>query len=261
MTLRPRSRHTGRSNARGARFTAGPLGPSLGVTEFPAVTGLRRPLDKPIRLPDFTGPPMNVISDTIGELDAELVVDDSGSTDFTDPGGKRYAACRSVVRLLGGHGHARVGVVHWGSDSPAFLAVSPLDVARRRNRVILDRALRIPPSLGGSVPASGLRRATEGLALPSGRRVAVILITDGGTSMDGMIAALAQLPAGSVHVLVVDQATTANAASEIDHDWADLPLGSYHRLDVFDTAGLAWQVAEALADALGFILPPLTVTH
>ena len=168
--------------------------------------------------------------------------DDSGSMygPGGDPRGVRRAVALSVVRLLTSAGSgSRVGVVHWGSNAPRELALPLTDV---RHSKWIKAALAIPPSLGGNNFPAALARTREVLERSGpGRVPLVVAITDGieevGASTE---AELALLPPGCVHVLLVDHSH-----------------GCGPDLDVLDTHRMAWQAAEAVAQAVGLHMSPI----
>ncbi|MGV9941162.1 hypothetical protein [Streptomyces sp. NPDC003401] len=80
----------------------------------------------------------------------------------------------------------------------------------------------------------------------------MLLLTDGDPG-DGLEAALALLPEGSVHVLVVGPGDQHAA-------WERLPFASLTPLPAFDNQELAWACGSVLAQALGLQLRPLPTT-
>jgi hypothetical protein len=211
---------------------------------------------KPVYLPPMVGAPGEAQKKLLEAAVAVFVIDDSGSLYFGSSGdltGIRYAAPLSLLGLMRRGGGGRAGVVHYGSEAPAALATPLLDV--RRDRRQLQDALSIPtPSLGGTNVASGFARCAELLAEdPSGQAV-VYLIGDGLEAISPSARqAIAALPPRSVHLLLVDRSGSCDAALEAG--WRSLPLGSIHRLDVFDTKAMAWQLAEIFASSIGLQMP------
>ena len=149
-------------------------------------------------------------------------------------------------------GGGRVGVVHWGSYAPKDQVLALTDVRQRRR---IAKALRIPAvTLGGNDFPAALERVAEVLASArEGRTTLVVALTDGIEELGTRIhPALAGLSAGSVHVLLVDR--SAGCTGALEAQWRSLPL-SFCRLDTAETATMAWQIAEALAAAVGLHMP------
>ena len=207
---------------------------------------------RPVRLPT----PGNWLSDLLRTLDAVLAIDDSGSTEVTDPQGVRYAAALSALNLLRLRGDATVGVVHWGSVAPAELLL-PLTSTAEHGRIA--KALTTPEqSLGGTNVAAGLTSAATLLAEGRSDAHPVVTILTDGIEEVGPSAALeiSRLPKGCVHVVLVDPANACTA--DLETRWRDLGLGSFTRLDQVRTEPIAWQIAEVVARAAGTAMPPLT---
>jgi hypothetical protein len=149
----------------------------------------------------------------------------------------------------------RVGVVHWGTTAPSELVVPLTDVHRRR---AIERGLEIPPTLGGNNFPGALSRCREVVEDQNDddRVALVVTITDGIETVGADASAqISQLPAGCVHVLLVDH--SHGCGPELEAGWSSLPLGSFTRLDVLDTTRLAWEAAEVVARAAGLEMPPL----
>jgi hypothetical protein len=211
---------------------------------------------RPVRLPSLTGAPWAVIRQRVADLDVIFALDDSGSVygpDGTDPWGVRNAACVSVIDLMQRHGGGRAGVVHWGDSAPASMALAPVPVHRRR----LRRELRLQPVLGGTQPAAALARVrtlTQGTS--SGRTLAVLLVTDGQDLGAGLEEALGQLPARSVHLILVDPSGDCWGQEAA---WRELPWGSFTRLEnLGDRRRLAWESGAVIARSIGLKLPRRT---
>lgn len=209
--------------------------------------------DRPVRLPGLVGAPRNVIRQRIANLDVIFAIDDSASVhgpDGTDPGGTRNAACLSVIDLMQRHGGGRAGVVHWGDTAPASLVLPPMAVARRR----LQRALRLQPVLGGTQPAVALARVNRLIqGSGSGRTLAVLLLTDGQDLGAGLEQALGQLPAHSVHLILVGSSGDCWGQEAA---WLELPWGSFTRLEnLSDRKRLAWESGAVIARSIGLKLP------
>lgn len=213
--------------------------------------GRRRPA-RPVRLPGLVGAPASAICQRVANLDVVFAIDDSGSVhglDGTDPGGARNAACLSVVDLMQRHGGGRAGVVHWGDTAPVSFALAPISVYRRR----LQRALRIQPKLGGTQPTVALARVRKLIhGNSSGRTLAVLLITDGQDLGTGLNQALRQLPARSVHIILVDPSGDCWGQEAA---WQELPWGSFTRLESLDDhKRVAWESGAVIADSIGLRL-------
>jgi hypothetical protein len=222
----------------------------------PAATRPGRPQDRPVRLPGLGGAPRYVTRQRVASLDVIFAIDDSGSVHGpagTDPRGARNAACLSVVGLMQRHGGGRAGVVHWGDTAPARFALAPVPVYRGR----LQRVLRIQPMLGGTQPAMALarvRKLIEGTG--SGRTLAVLLLTDGQDLGGGLEQALGQLPACSVHLILVDPSGDCRGQEAA---WRELPWGSFTRLEnLGDRKRLAWESGAVIARSIGLKLPERT---
>jgi len=151
------------------------------------------------------------------------------------------------------HGGGRAGVVHWGDAAPASMALAPLPVYRGR----LRRGLRLQPALGGTQPAVALARVRKLIrGTGSGRTLAVLLITDGQDLGVGLEQALAQLPARSVHLTLVDPSGDCWGQEAA---WRELPWGSFTRLaNLGDHKRLAWESGTVIARSIGLRLPDRT---
>jgi hypothetical protein len=212
---------------------------------------------QPVRLADLTGAAGPVIRQRLAGLVVMFAIDGSGSVhgpDGTDPHGARNAACLSVIDLMGRHGGGRAGVVHWGQTAPADLAVAPRPVRSRR----LRRALSLQPALGGTNPAVALARVRQLIpALGPGQMLVVLMLTDGQDLGMGLDQELAQLPAGCVHLLLVDP--SGDCYGE-ESSWRALPWGSFTRLEnLRDPRRVAWESGAVLARSIGLDLPPQSV--
>jgi len=208
---------------------------------------------QPVRLADLTGASWPVICQRVAGLVVIFAIDGSGSVHGpggTDPHGARNAACLSVIDLMCRHGGGRAGVVHWGQTAPADLALAPIPVHRAR----LRRMLSMQPKLGGTNPAVALARVRQLIpALSPGQTFVVLMITDGQDLGGGLDRELAQLPAGCVHLLLVDPSGDCYGQ---EATWRALPWGSFTRLDnLLDPRRAAWASGEVLADCIGLDLP------
>ncbi|MBB3602769.1 hypothetical protein FHT40_002430 [Mycolicibacterium sp. BK556] len=215
---------------------------------------------RPVTLPPLTGALPDEIRQVVGRVKAVYAPDDSGSMygSFGDPTGIRYAAAQSMVGLQRRSGGGEAGVVHWGSDAPVELVTSLVDVGRGRR--LLDKALQIPPTLGGNDLPAALRRVSEVLAGTSrGDIPLVFVISDGIEAVTtDTHAAIAALPRNSVHMLLVDRST--GCTEEIEKDWATVAFGSFTRLPDLDTTAMAMSLANIYANALGLSLAPAKPT-
>ena len=225
-------------------------GPVHPVPQPPAATPQPAPV---VRLPGLIGAAPEVIADRLRSLIAMLANDDSGSMQpphGTDPHGARYAACHAVLGLMRRHGGGRAGVVHWGDTAPAELALAPVPVRRRRRQ--LERALAIRPQLGGTDPAVALARVRQLVpVIAPDETFAVLLLTDGQDRGPSLEQELEALPAGTVHLVLVDP--SGNCWGQ-EAAWRALPWGSFTRLDSFDPQRVAVASGAALARAIGLEL-------
>lgn len=213
----------------------------------------RPPSAKPVRLQL----PHGLVGGESRKADLVFLPDDSGSMYGTwgDEQGVRYAAALSVIDLMRRIGGGRAAVVHWGTEAPADQVLPLTNVRLGMGR--LRKALQIPPTLGGNNFPAALDRAAEVLEGSDRQRLQLVFgVTDGIEYLSpGINASLARLPAGSVHVLLVDRSGGCN--EELERQWRALPLGSFTRLDVLDTTRMAWQIADVTAAALGLSMPEL----
>lgn len=214
----------------------------------PAGLGYQRAA-RPVWLPGLAGAPLPVIRQRIASLDVIFAIDDSESVhgpDGTDPWGARNAACLSVIDLMHRYGGGRAGVVHWGDIAPASMALAPVPVRRGR----LRRDLKLQPVLGGTQPAVAIGRVREIIrGTGSDRSLAVLLITDGQDLGTGLEPALGQLPARSVHLILVDPSGDCWGQEKV---WRQLPWGSFTRLEnLTDPMRLAWESAAVIARSVG----------
>jgi hypothetical protein len=213
-----------------------------------------------VRLPNLVGASPEVIADRLRSLVVLFAPDGSGSMQplhGTDPHGARYAACHAVLDLMRRHGGGRAGVVHWGDAAPPELALAPVLVRRRRRQ--LEHALAIRPQLGGTDPAVALARVRQLVpVIAPGETLAVLLLTDGQDRGPSLEQELEALPAGTVHLVLVDP--SGNCWGQ-EAAWRALPWGSFTRLDSFDPQRVAVASGAALGRAIGLELSALPSTH
>jgi hypothetical protein len=206
-------------------------------------------------LPALQGASVREIKVRVGRVVVIFLIDDSGSMygRYADPTGIRYAAARSVIGLMERSGPGRAGLLHWGSTAPLEMAVAPMDV--KRGKRALKAAMVVPPTLGGNNLPLALERAAELTpVLAKNETVLYYVVTDGCEYVTpAMHAAIAALPAGSIHVLLVDRSGYCNAGMEAA--WATCDFGSWTRLQTFNTKEMATQIAEIFAASIGLEMP------
>jgi hypothetical protein len=206
---------------------------------------------RPVVLPPLVGGSPREICEQAQKVLAAFVIDDSGSMygSFGDPAGIRYAAARSLVAMQRRSGGGLAGVVHWGTSAPDDMVTPLIDV--RRKRRLLDRGLTIPETLGGNNMPKALRRAAEMLRPVSSTDVPLVfVITDGMERVTAEThAAIAALPKGCVHLLLVDCST--GCSGEMEQAWRTVAFGSLTRLPHFDTEAMAMALATVYAQSLG----------
>lgn len=239
----------GASRLRLAATAAAGRGPAINRGPLPA-----RPA-RPVVLPPLIGATPTQIRERVGRMLVVFACDDSGSMYGTwgDPTGIRYAAALSLVGLMERSGGGRAAVVHWGTEAPIGLALTPVRV--RQGRRALRRALTVPPTLGGNDLPLALERCrlvTPG-ATPD-EHVVHFVLTDGIEPVTAAVhAAVAALPPGSVHMLLVDRSGGCGAGMEAD--WRSVAFGSFTRLQTFETAAMSRQLAEIFAGSMGLSMP------
>ena len=215
----------------------------------------------PVYLPPFIGASSNVVKSRVARTVVFFLFDDSGSMygRYGDPRGVRYAVGRSVTDLMSRSGGGRAGAIHWGTDAPIHMVLHPVDV--RKGKQTLKAAMVVPPNLGGNDLPLALRRAVEVTPpLAKDDTVFYYVITDGGEPVTpAMHAAVAALPPGSIHVLLVDNYGICDAAMEAA--WSTCAFGSWTRLASFDTKQMATQIAEIFAASIGLQMPDPTPTE
>jgi hypothetical protein len=215
---------------------------------------------KPVTLPPLIGATPPEIRERVRHVTAVFAVDASGSMygPFGDPEGIRYAAALSLIDLQRRSGGGQAGVVHWGTEAPREMVTPLMDV--RRGRRAFDSALQIPPSLGGNDLPAALRRSAEVLSTATaGSTPLVFVITDGIEDVTPEThAAVAGLPPGSVHMLLVDR--SGGCTSELETAWRAVAFGSFTRLPHLDTSDMALTFGRIYAQALGLSLSPTSPT-
>jgi hypothetical protein len=216
---------------------------------------------RPVALPAMVGATTKQIRMLVELMIVFFLPDDSGSMygQWGDPTGIRYAAALSLLGLMERSGGGRAGVVHWGSNAPADLAVGP--VAVKRGKKVLTAALTVPPSLGGTNLVSGLVRARELTPeLGAEERAIYFCLSDGIEAVTpAMKAAIGSLPPGSVHMLLVDRSGGCDPAMEAA--WRTVAFGSFVRLKTFDTKAMAEQLAQIFAAAIDLQMPTDTTVQ
>lgn len=240
-----------------------PHGLAAGTTSAPVTferQGWSRAGAKPVPLPHLVGAAAAVIRQLVGLVAAVFLMDDSGSMYGTwgDDTGVRYAAAQSLVNMMRRSGGGRAAVVHWGTDAPTDQVLALTDIRRGTGKI--EKALQIPPTLGGNNLPRALDRAYEVLTIARPNEIPVVyVLTDGCEDLSAdLVTPLRRLPGGAVHVLLVDRSNGCSPALEAE--WQRLPLGSFRRLDHLDTAHLAWQLGDVLAETLGLQIPQYPTT-
>lgn len=217
---------------------------------------LGRPAARPVKLPPISELPKAVIKTLVKRVHVTFLIDDSGSMywHYGDPEGVRYAVALSIVDMLRRHGAKgnapRATVIHWGTDAPHALAAGPLNLSDKKTKKQLDTALTIPPTLGGNDMARAFRAAKDRQRGDSGDTISLtFVLTDGIESVTQSTRdTLAALPAQSVHMLLIDRSHGCN--EQMEADWRALPLGSFSRLNTWDTRSLATDVRTQVVAAL-----------
>ena len=224
-------------------------GPTLTLSAAPAPAPAPRAA-RPVALAPLAGAPPRVIAARVRKTTIQFLIDDSGSMygPWSDPSGIRYAAAESLLMLMRRHGGGRAGVIHWGDSVPRPLALAPVDV--RRDRKVLQRALTIPASLGGThLPRALLAAADHIDVTPDDETALVFVVTDGIEDVTAEThAAVAALPPNAVHVLLIDRSNGCTDAMEAA--WRGVAFGSFTRLRTFDTRAMATQIADIFATGL-----------
>ena len=233
----------------------------------PHIETHRRP-DRPARpiwLPPMVGASRDEIRLLLRLLVVFFLCDDSGSMygSWGDPTGVRYAAAQSLLGLIerssGRGASSRAGVIHWGTDAPAELALAPVDV--RRGRKALKQALTVPPTLMANNLPLALSRARQMTPpLIDEEQAIYYVLTDGIEDVTPVMhAAIAALPPGSVHMVLVDRSGGCDPAREAA--WNGVAFGSFTRLKTFDTTEMAQQLAEVFAASIDLQMPEASTTE
>lgn len=182
---------------------------------------------RPIRLGRIQGDAA-VLAEAARRVTVQLLIDCSGSEYGSggDPSGIRMACGRSLLQLMKRTGGGSMSVVHWGSSPRATLPLTSVAAGFAQ----LDQALKADPgSMGGNDFPAALRMASDLQSAASPDSLPLVLgITDGLEDITlSMRAAIAALPRGSVHVLLVPGHA---CGEELAAQWQSLPLGSFTRL-------------------------------
>jgi hypothetical protein len=233
----------------------------------PRIESHRRPdrPARPISLPPMVGASPDEIRLLLRLLVVFFLCDDSGSMygSWGDPTGVRYAAAQSLLGLIergsGRGASSRAAVIHWGTDAPAELALAPVDV--KRGRKALRGALTVPPTLMANNLPLALARAHEMTPTLIGEEQAIYFVLSDGIEdvTPAMHAAIGALPAGSVHMVLVDRSGGCDPAREAA--WNSVAFGSFTRLKTFDTGEMARQLAEVFAASIGLQMPAASTSE
>ena len=253
MTLRVRRSRVGADSLR--MF---PIGGTNSPLPVPQRVSVQRAAA--IVLGKFGGASRRDIAKRLDNVTVWGLVDDTGSmfgvAGYDDFRGTRYAAAESIFTLLKKSSpKVRAGVVHWGSHVDPWMVAGPVRLRRKWREI--RKQLEVPPhSLGGNnLPLALMETASYASGEDEeGRKLIVFVITDGGESVtQAMHDAVALFPAESVHMLLVDNRGACNP--EMEAAWRTVAFGSFTRLDTFDTARMASELAEVVADAIGATAP------
>lgn len=179
--------------------------------------------------------------------DLVLVIDDSGSTETSDPQGWRYVAGRRIVNLLvdglGGKPlNDRVAVIHFSDYPRPWLSLTP--VHSRAGQGALRTALR-PVTGGGTRIVPAIEKAAGMLRASRNRDVVVLLFTDGESneSSDELRAACQRLSAGTLQVLAL--------GDRLPEQWNHVPVGSVVPTSMIQKPDdIEWAMAKALYRSL-----------
>ena len=207
----------------------------------------------------MSGESRKVIASRVAITDVWFVMDDSGSmyAQWGDWSGIRYAAALSVLGMMRRAGGGSAGVIHWGSSAPEGMALGPVGIRRGDRK--LKASLTIPdPTLGGNDLPAALRLAGDRIGTPAPERnLLVLVITDGVEAVTKEThAAVARIPEGCVHMLLVDRSHQCDA--QMEAAWRSVAFGSFTRLESFETSVMAHKLAAVVADSLGLEGPSPT---
>lgn len=221
------------------------------------------------RVPDLDQPTVPPPAGTRGDepVDLMLVVDDSGSTSWSDPAAHRYVAMRRIVNLLvegvgGPPLPDRVGVVHFADTPSPWLPLTPLDTKHRRRtvRMCLQQLTGGGTAIVPAITQASKLMTTGSFLHPRFSRIRVTVLFTDGESAEASAAltrAVQQHDIGSVHVVVL--------GAELPDQWQGVPLGSVTALTELRTPDdVEWVLARALyrSLSLGWVGPtrPPTAT-
>jgi hypothetical protein len=216
---------------------------------------------QPIKPPVLVGAPTREIAERMKRVRAAMLIDASGSEyqpePYGDPTGKRCAAGKTIARGMAKAGGGKLAIVPWGTSAPASLATKLLDA--KNDRKALDDALANPPCLGGNNLPAALDRARQILGPLGDDEIAFIpVLTDGWEYVTpAMHAAVASLPTGSVHMLLV----TPGLNTELQAGWDTVAFGSFTVLPKHDTEAMTLAVGQVLAERLGLELKQTPKTN
>jgi hypothetical protein len=216
---------------------------------------------QPVVLPDLSGELVSIMRKRVGDFHIETLPDWSGSTFSVwggDPRDVIGAVAVSVFLWLRRHGGGTAGVLPWGTTPARNLAVGPLSVKRDMRR--LKPAIRQRVNLGGNDLPAALR-ATAGriFRLPAGVEPFIWVPTDGIESVtQATHDAVAALPHGSVHMVLIDP--LHGCTESMESDWRSVAFGSVTRIEDLSVRNVATTIAQLCADTLGLQLGTATPT-
>jgi hypothetical protein len=208
-----------------------------------------------IVLPALTGAPAKIIKAKVRDVVTVYIIDHSGSMypqTSGDATGIRCAAALSLVGLQRTSGGGMTYVVGWGTTVPDELVFGPLDVIRDRKAI--KAALTVPPTLGGNDLPLALRRTLQVAPPQRGKTYIYLVISDGIEAVTQATRdALAALPRGAVHMILVDRGSGCSPAMEAD--WNNAGFASVVRLKTFNTLEMAHELGDIYATTVGLTLP------
>lgn len=231
--------------------------PLSGGSYIPAPPRSNDTLAQPVHLPTMTGEAASEIRKRVQTLHLETVPDWSGSTFSVwagDPNDVIGAVAVSAIRWLARHGGGSAGVLPWGSSPALDCAVGPLSVTHKRDAKRLRTAIRARVNLGGNdLPAALRAVADRTVALPSDTIPLIWVPTDGiETVTDATHHAVDALPAGSVHLVLIDP--LHGCTENMEDEWRSVNFGSVTRIEDLSVRNVAATVAELCCAALGLKL-------